>query len=294
MDFLLITGMSGAGKSLALNFFEDRGYFCVDNLPPALITKFAKLCLHSEMNKIAIVSDIRGREFFEALYSQLSNLEEMNIDHEILYLEASNETLIRRYKETRRKHPLDEEGRMIEAIKKERKLMEEFRGKSTNIIDTSRLSVKEFNKELESIYSFAEGEENKISISIVSFGFKYGMPKDADLVFDVRFLPNPHYVNHLKDKTGKDKEVQDYIFKWPVANKFYNKLFDFIEFLIPEYVKEGKSHLSIAIGCTGGQHRSVFTALKLKEFIENKDYRAVIKHRDIDKKRDGSSQLSEE
>lgn len=294
MDFLLITGMSGAGKSLALNFFEDRGYFCVDNLPPALITKFAKLCLHSDMNKIAVVSDIRGREFFEALYSQLSNLEEMNINHEILYLEASNETLIRRYKETRRKHPLDEEGRMIEAIKKERKLMEEFRGKSTNIIDTSRLSVKEFNNELESIYSLQKGGEKKISISVVSFGFKYGMPKDSDLVFDVRFLPNPHYVNHLKDKTGKDKEVQDYIFKWPVANRFYNKLFDFIEFLIPEYIKEGKSHLSIAIGCTGGQHRSVTTALRLGEFIKNKDYRVVIKHRDIDKKRDESSQLREE
>ena len=294
MDFLLITGMSGAGKSLALNFFEDRGYFCVDNLPPALITKFAKLCLHSEMNKIAVVSDIRGREFFEALYSQLSNLEEMNIDYEILYLEASNETLIRRYKETRRKHPLDEEGRMIEAIKKERKLMEEFRGKSTHILDTSRLSVKDFNQELESIYSLTEDGESKISISVVSFGFKYGMPKDADLVFDVRFLPNPHYVSHLRPKTGKEKEVQDYIFKWPVAGRFYDKLFDFIDFLIPEYIKEGKSHLSIAIGCTGGKHRSVTTALKLGEFIEKRDYRVVIKHRDIEKKRDGSSQLIEE
>lgn len=294
MDFLLITGMSGAGKSLALNFFEDRGYFCVDNLPPALITKFAKLCLHSDVNKIAVVSDIRGREFFEALYGQLSDLEEMNIDYEILYLEASNETLIRRYKETRRKHPLDKEGRMIEAIKKERKLMEEFRGRSTNIIDTSRLSVKEFNDELESIYSLDEGGEKKISISVVSFGFKYGMPKDSDLVFDVRFLPNPHYVSHLKNKTGNDKEVQDYILKWPVANNFYDKLFDFIDFLLPEYIKEGKSHLSIALGCTGGQHRSVFTAIRLKEFIENKGYRVVIKHRDMEKKRDKSSQLIEE
>ena len=284
MDFLLITGMSGAGKSLALNFFEDRGYFCVDNLPPALITKFAELCIHSELNKIAVVSDIRGREFFQALFSQLTVLENMDIDYEILYLEASNETLIRRYKETRRKHPLDEEGRIIEAIRKERELMEELRGKATNIIDTSKLSVKKFNDELKHIYSLSQGDNKTISISVVSFGFKYGMPKDADMVFDVRFLPNPHYVGHLKDRTGKEEVVQNYIMKWPVANKFYDKLFDFISFLIPEYIKEGKSHLSIAIGCTGGQHRSVTTAIKLGNFIKSEEYRVVIKHRDIDKK----------
>ncbi len=284
MEFLLITGMSGAGKSLALNFFEDRGYFCVDNLPPALISKFSELCLHSELDKIAVVSDIRGREFFQALFSQLTVLENMDIDYEILYLEASNETLIRRYKETRRKHPLDEEGRIIAAIRKERELMEELRGKATNIIDTSKLSVKEFNDELKHIYSLSQGDNKTISISVVSFGFKYGMPKDADMVFDVRFLPNPHYVGHLKDRTGKEKVVQDYIMKWPVANKFYDKLFDFINFLIPEYIKEGKSHLSIAIGCTGGQHRSVTTAIKLGEFIKGEEYRVVIKHRDIDKK----------
>lgn len=284
MKFLLVTGMSGAGKSLALNFFEDRGYFCVDNLPPALIAKFAELCLHSELDKIAVVSDIRGREFFQALFGQLANLENMDIDYEILYLEASNETLIKRYKETRRKHPLDEEGRIIESIRKERELMEELRGKATNVIDTSNLSVKKFDEELKHIYSLNQGEKKSISISVVSFGFKYGMPKDADMVFDVRFLPNPHYVGHLKDKTGKDEIVQDYVMKWPVASKFYDKLFDFISFLIPEYIKEGKSHLSIAIGCTGGQHRSVTTAIKLGEFIENKEYRVVIKHRDIDKK----------
>lgn len=284
MKFLLITGMSGAGKSLALNFFEDRGYFCVDNLPPALIAKFAELFIHSEMDKIAVVSDIRGREFFQALFSQLAHLENMNIDYEILYLEASDETLIRRYKETRRRHPLDKEGRMIEAIQKERKLMEELRGKATNIVDTSELSVKDFNDELKHIFSFQQGAKEVISISVVSFGFKYGIPKDADMVFDVRFLPNPHYVGHLKDKTGKEKIVQDYIMKWPVAGKFYDKFFDFINFLIPEYIKEGKSHLSIAVGCTGGQHRSVTTAIKLKKFLEKDNYRVVVKHKDIDKK----------
>ncbi|MFW5787040.1 MAG: RNase adapter RapZ [Halanaerobiales bacterium] len=283
MKFLIITGMSGAGKSLALNFFEDRGYFCVDNLPPALISKFGEICLHSELDKIAVVSDIRGREFFAALFSKVSHLEEIGINYEILFLEASDETLIKRYKETRRRHPLDKEGRILDAIRKERKMLEELRGRASNIIDTSEMSIKEFNKELKRVFSFQQLDQTDLSISIISFGFKYRIPKDADMVFDVRFLPNPHYVSFLKDKTGEDEDVQKYILKWPVSLKFYDKFFDFIDFLLPEYTKEGKSHLSIAIGCTGGQHRSVFTAEKLQDHLDERGYRTAVEHRDIDK-----------
>lgn len=283
MQLLIITGMSGAGKSIALNFFEDKGYFCVDNLPPALISKFAELCLHSEMEKIAVVSDIRGGEFFDALCSKLSYLEEKNIDYEILFLEASDKTLITRYKETRRRHPLDEEGRIIDAIQKERQLLEELRGKASNVIDTSNLSIKEFYQELNRVFSFQQLDKNNLSISIISFGFKYGIPLDADMVFDVRFLPNPHYVSSLKEHSGEERQVQDYILKWPVTQKFFDRFFDLIGFLVPEYNKEGKSHLSIGIGCTGGRHRSVTTANKLREFLLKNKYRVIVEHRDIDK-----------
>ena len=283
MKFLIITGMSGAGKSVALDFFEDKGFFCVDNLPPALISKFAELCQHSELKKIAVVSDIRGREFFTALFSKLSYLENKDINYEILFLEASDETLIRRYKETRRRHPLDEEGRILDAIKKERGLLEELRGKSNKIIDTSSLSRKEFYRELNRLYSFYQTEKQGLSVSIISFGFKYGVPLDSDMVFDVRFLPNPYYVNSLKDITGEDEKVQEYIMKWPVARKFFTRFLDFIEFLLPEYTKEGKSHLSIAIGCTGGKHRSVTAAIKLKDYLLDKGYRVIVEHKDINK-----------
>ncbi len=281
MKFLIITGMSGAGKSMALNFFEDQGYFCVDNLPPALISKFSELCLRSEMEKIAVVSDIRGREFFAELYKELTELEEKGINYEIIYLEASNETLIRRYKETRRRHPLDEKGSILDAIQKEREMMEDFRGRASKIIDTSDLGTKEFFLELKNYFSIQQYDKNELTVSIISFGFKYGVPLDADLVFDVRFLPNPYYVSSLKEHTGEEKVIQDYIMKWPVTNKFYDKFFDLIGFLLPEYNKEGKSHLTIAIGCTGGKHRSVTTSLKLADFLKNKGYRVSIKHNDI-------------
>lgn len=283
MQFLIITGMSGAGKSGALNFFEDNGYFCVDNLPPALLARFAELCLHSELDKSAVVIDIRGGEFFSALFSELSYLEKNGFNYEILFLEASNKTLISRYKETRRRHPLNKEkGRVLAAIKKERHLLEELKGKAGQIIDTSDLSKKEFREELKKVYSFQQ-QEQFLAISIISFGFKYGVPLDADMVFDVRFLPNPHYVNSLKDLTGEKEEVRKYIMKWPVSRMFYDKFLNFIEFLLPEYTREGKSHLSIAIGCTGGQHRSVTTAIKLRDYLEERDYQVFMEHRDIDK-----------
>ncbi|ADO76744.1 RNase adapter RapZ [Halanaerobium praevalens] len=282
MDFLLITGMSGAGKSLALNHFEDRGYFCVDNLPPALISKFAKLCLQSDLNKIALVSDIRGREFFNELFQELAKIEKMNLNYNILFLEASDDVLIRRYKESRRRHPLDEEGRVLDSIERERKLLEELRGRATKIIDTGELKIDELKAELNQLF-FSGQKKDLLHLSLISFGFKYGIPRDADLVMDVRFLPNPYYVDSLKEKTGNQIEVQDYVLKWPVTNKFYHKFFDLIDFLLPEYEKEGKSHLSIAIGCTGGKHRSVTTVNKLKEFLAEKDFKISIEHRDLDK-----------
>lgn len=282
MDFLLITGMSGAGKSLALNYFEDRGYFCVDNLPPALISKFAELCLQSDLDKIALVSDIRGREFFNELYEELANIEKMNLNYNILFLEASDDVLIRRYKETRRRHPLDEEGRILDAIERERKLLEELRGRATKIIDTGELKISELQEELDQLFLAAENK-SLLHVSLISFGFKYGIPRDADLVMDVRFLPNPYYVESLREKTGNDREVQDYVLKWPATEKFYGKFFELIDFLLPEYKKEGKSHLSIAIGCTGGKHRSVTTVNKLAEFLTGKDFNINIEHRDIEK-----------
>ena len=282
MDFLLITGMSGAGKSLTLNYFEDRGYFCVDNLPPALISKFAELCLQSDLDKIALVSDIRGREFFNELFKELAKIEKMDLNYNILFLEASDEVLIRRYKESRRRHPLDEEGRVLDAIERERELLEELRGRATKIIDTGELKISELQEELNQLFLSGE-DRNALYLSLISFGFKYGIPRDADLVMDVRFLPNPYYVDSLREKTGNDLEVQDYVLKWPVTEKFYNKYFDLIDFLLPEYKKEGKSHLSVAIGCTGGKHRSVTTVNKLKDFLAEKEFKINIEHRDIDK-----------
>jgi UPF0042 nucleotide-binding protein len=282
MEFLLITGMSGAGKSLALNYFEDRGFFCVDNLPPALISKFAELCLQSDLEKIALVSDIRGREFFNELYKELSQIEKMNLNYDILFLEASDDVLIRRYKETRRRHPLDEEGRILDAIERERTLLEELRGRATKIIDTGELEISELQEELNQLF-LSGADKNLLHLSLISFGFKYGIPRDADLVMDVRFLPNPYYVESLKEKTGNDQEVRDYVLKWPSTEKFYNKFFDLINFLLPEYKREGKSHLSIAIGCTGGKHRSVTTVIKLAEFLADQDFSINIEHRDIEK-----------
>jgi UPF0042 nucleotide-binding protein len=283
MKFILITGMSGAGKSTALNFFEDSGYFCVDNLPPDLISKFAELCLHSEMNKIAVVSDIRGGKFFEDLTNKLNYLEENQIEHEILFLEASDKSLVDRYKETRRRHPLEKEGRVLDAIREERKKLEQLRGKANNVIDTTNISIKELKQKLKRNYSGQDKDFQGLTINIISFGFKYGIPLDADMVFDVRFLANPYYVDSLKELTGKDKEVKDYILKWPITKRFYDKFLDLIGFLIPEYEKEGKSHLSIAIGCTGGHHRSVTTALELQEFLGGKGYDVTVNHRDINK-----------
>ncbi|HHX76782.1 MAG TPA: RNase adapter RapZ [Firmicutes bacterium] len=281
---VLITGLSGAGKTRAIQCFEDLGYFCVDNLPPTFIPKFAELCSQSgsKIRRIALVSDIRGGEFFSELFEALNELETMGLKYEILYLEADNETLIRRFKETRRRHPLAAQGSISEGLREERKLLEKVRGTADKIIDTTYLTPQQLREEIIAQFSQHKTEEN-ILISLVSFGFKYGLPLDADLVLDVRFLPNPHYVPSLRAKTGLDREVEEYVDRWVITRKFLDKVEDLLAFLLPCYTKEGKAQLVVAVGCTGGQHRSVVISNKLAPYLKNLGYQVVIEHRDIGK-----------
>jgi RNase adapter protein RapZ len=280
--FVIITGMSGAGKSQAVHSFEDLGYFCIDNLPPLLIPKFAELAIQSggKINRIALVSDIRGGEFFPSLSEALLELEEVGLDYEILFLEADDNILIRRFKETRRRHPLASQGSITEGIKEERNLLATIRGKADKVIDTTELSPQQLKEEITSLYALDSEQEN-ILITLVAFGFKYGIPLDADLVFDVRFLPNPHYVETLRPMTGNDEEVKNYVWKWAITHKFFQKLVDLIEFLVPCYVKEGKPQLVIAVGCTGGKHRSVTVVNELEKILKGKNYKIIKESRDI-------------
>lgn len=279
---VIVTGMSGAGKTQVVRAMEDLGYFCVDNLPPALIPKFAELCSQSagQVSKIALVVDIRGREFFDTLVQVLEDIEKQGYLYEILFLEASDETLIRRYKETRRRHPMAPHGRISEGIARERDRVEQVRGRATHIIDTSDLSTAKLKEKIAALFG-SEKETDRMTITVVSFGFKYGVPLDADMVFDVRFLPNPFYVESLRRKCGTEPEVRDYIWKWPITQQFMEKLAGLVDFLVPNYIREGKSQLIIAIGCTGGLHRSVFVAHKIYEGLCSKGYKVNIEHRDI-------------
>ena len=265
--FVIITGLSGAGKSEAMKCFEDLGYFCVDNLPPVLIPKFAELCAQSggRINRIALVVDIRGGSFFDDVSESLETLEETGFSYEILYLEAEDEVLVRRFKESRRRHPLSASGGVLEGIRLERERLEELRGKATQIVDTSALTARELRETIINHFSYLP-EQERLLITVVSFGFKNGLPLDADLVFDVRFLPNPHYVESLRALNGNTEEVANYVLKWPVTTRFLSKLYDLMEFLIPYYVQEGKTSLLLGIGCTGGQHRSVTIANRLGTF----------------------------
>ncbi|ADG83553.1 RNase adapter RapZ [Thermincola potens] len=285
---VIVTGLSGAGKTQAIWCLEDLGYFCVDNLPPTLIAKFAELCAQSEgkINKIALVVDIRGGGFFDSINESLENLDRIGIKYEILFLEASDETLVRRFKESRRPHPLRPHGRVLEGIHEERKRLEELRGRAHKIIDTSNLSNKQLKEEIIALFSTAR-EEAALKITVLSFGFKYGLPMDADLVMDVRFLPNPYYVDSLRPLTGDDKEVQDYVMDSPISRTFLRRYYGLIKFLIPHYIKEGKTSLVIAIGCTGGQHRSVTLANKLGAMLQSDRNYVVVRHRDIDKNSSG-------
>jgi UPF0042 nucleotide-binding protein len=279
---VIITGMSGAGKTQVVRAMEDLGYFCVDNLPPMLIPKFAELCAQSagKVNRIALVVDIRGGEFFDTLMQVLEDMEKQGYMYEILFLEAADETLIRRYKETRRRHPMSPHGRISEGIIRERDRLEHIRGRATHILDTSDLTTNQLREKIVALFA-SEREDTRITITVVSFGFKYGIPLDADMVFDVRFLPNPFYVESLRRKSGEVPEVSEYIWKWPVTQQFMEKLSGLIDFLVPNYIKEGKSQLIIAIGCTGGLHRSVFVANKVFEGLRIKGYKVNVEHRDI-------------
>lgn len=284
MEFLIITGMSGAGKSLCVKYFEDIGYFCVDNLPPSLIPKFAEICLQGQnkMDKIALIMDIRGGSLFLELFPALESLASYGISYKVLFLEAQDNVLVKRFKETRRMHPLSPEGRILDGIKEERRILQAVKDKAHFIIDTSNLTPRQLKQEILNL--FVEGKPfSGLIISVISFGFKYGVPIDCDLVFDVRFIPNPYYIDSLKNLTGNDKEVSDYVMSFHESTVFLSKLVDMLDFLIPNYVKEGKNQLVIGIGCTGGKHRSVTIANRLFDILKAKNSSIVLEHRDIDK-----------
>ncbi len=282
--FLIVTGLSGAGKTEAIRCLEDLGYFCVDNLPPALISKFAELCGQSrgKIDKVALVIDIRGGEFFDKVYESLAGLDSRGIEYEILFLEASDETLVRRFKESRRRHPLALQGETLKGIREERHRLRELRGSAHKVIDTSDLKPKQLKAEIASIFGLDIGAA-RFYITVMSFGYKYGIPLDSDLVMDVRFLPNPYYVPHLSLLTGNDDPVREYVFGSDLTRKFMAKLCDLMEFCIPHYIEEGKSTLTIAIGCTGGMHRSVALANSLCNTFLNKEYHVTVRHRDINR-----------
>ncbi|NLJ40034.1 MAG: RNase adapter RapZ [Clostridiales bacterium] len=281
MRFLIVTGLSGAGKTLAIRYLEDMGFFCVDNLPPKLILRFVELCQESDgrIDKVAIVVDIRGGGFFDDLIECLEEMKEEGHSYEILFLEAENSVLIKRYKESRRVHPLDKEGRIVLGIQKEREKLEKIKNISDHIIDTGNLYPKQLRENL--IELFDNRKDKGLIISVISFGFKHGILLDGDLIFDVRFLPNPFYIDRLKTHTGQETEVRDYVFSFSETEEFVEKTMDMLEFLIPYYQKEGKSQLIIGIGCTGGMHRSVAISEALHETLQNKGYRVSVGHRDI-------------
>lgn len=286
---VIITGMSGAGKTVAVQSFEDLGYYCVDNLPPALLPKFLELMRDATNNiqKVALVMDLRGREFFDSLFEALDILGEAEwLQEHILFLDAKNEELVTRYKETRRSHPLAVGGLPLEGIQQERVIIDELRGRAQRIIDTTNLKPRELREKI--LKAYTDDKQEIFSVHMVSFGFKYGIPIDADLVFDVRFLPNPHYVTHMQPLTGLNSEVSSYVFKWSDTQKFNEKVLDLLHFMLPQYKKEGKSQLVVAIGCTGGQHRSVAIAEHFAKKLTS-SYITHISHRDIDKRKGKTS-----
>ncbi len=281
IKMILITGLSGAGKSHALNCFEDLGYYCVDNMPPTLISKFADLFIQLDNKKVALVCDVRGAAFFEDLFTALQEMEDRSIDYEILFLVAEDNVLIRRFKETRRRHPLGRYS-IPEAIQKEREALGELRGKAHKEIDTTRLKPWELKAKIVEFYEPEQREKN-MQVRIISFGFKHGLPPDADLVFDVRFLPNPHYVEHLEPLTGENDQVKDYLWRWPETGEYFTRLRELLAYSIPFYLKEGKTSLVVAVGCTGGNHRSVVIADELGRSLGSR-LNLVVEHRDIYKR----------
>lgn len=284
MEFLIVSGLSGAGKSTVMSILEDSGYFCVDNLPPVLIPKFAEMCMGGSgtYERVAMVCDIRGGTTFEPLFDALNVLREMKFDYKIVFVDAETETIIKRYKETRRSHPLiAEDITLTEAVEIERSAMEPVRRRAHYIIMTTNLPTKKLRDHVLEMFIPSRKKKNEMSISVTSFGFKYGVPLEADLVFDVRFLPNPFYVEDLRHQTGLDAPVRDYVFSYRQTVDFMEHLKAMISFLLPNYMEEGKSALVIAIGCTGGHHRSVAITHALAEYIEGLGYNAGENHRDM-------------
>lgn len=282
-ELVVITGMSGAGKTVVVQSLEDLGFYCIDNLPPMLFPKFIELIQQSKepLEKVAIVFDLRGRGFFSSLEDLFDQLElQYGIDYKILFLDADNAVLVRRYKETRRRHPLSADGTLLNRIEEERARLEGIRKRAQYVIDTSQLRPVELKERVSKL--FGRTVISSLYIQLISFGFKYGIPIDVDLLFDVRFIPNPYYVDHLRPLTGKSVEVYEYVMRWPETKQFIHKLEDLFSFLIPLYKKEGKSQLVIGIGCTGGKHRSVATAEYFYQQLKQK-YSCGITHRDIEK-----------
>lgn len=288
LELVVITGMSGAGKTVAMQSFEDMGYFCVDNMPPSLLPKFWELVKESgKITKIALVIDLRSRAFFDEIMPAISELDNVSfITTKILFLESSSDALVSRYKETRRSHPLAGEGRLFDGIVAERRLLQDIKVRSQKVIDTTEMSPRQLREEI--MFLFSNGETDVFSVQVVSFGFKYGLPIDADIVMDVRFLPNPHYIDELRPLTGQDQAVYDYVMSQPETKTFYHKLMDLLDFVIPGYKKEGKSTVMIAIGCTGGQHRSVALTERVGRELLSDSYHVIISHRDKDKRKEGN------
>ena len=288
LELVVITGMSGAGKTVAMQSFEDMGYFCVDNMPPSLLPKFWELVKESgKITKIALVIDLRSRAFFDEIMTSISGLDNTSfITTKILFLEASDDALVSRYKETRRTHPLAGDGRVYDGIIAERRLLQDIKVRAQKVIDTTTLSPRKLREEI--MHTFSNGDTDIFTIQVVSFGFKYGLPIDADIVMDVRFLPNPHYIEELRPLIGQDHAVYDYVMSQPETKTFYHKFMELLDFVIPGYKKEGKSSVTIAIGCTGGQHRSVALTERTGKELMSDSYHVTISHRDKDKRKEGN------
>ncbi|MCX7714676.1 MAG: RNase adapter RapZ [Clostridia bacterium] len=285
MQLTFVTGLSGSGKTQAARILEDIGFFCIDNMPPALIPKFAEMFFSAsgKFEKVAIVVDIRVGDMFGRLLYELQCLKEKGYDYKFLFIDADDETLIKRYKESRRIHPVDSQKGLLDSISQERKQLEVLYNEADYIIDTSNMKLSELSQKIREI--FLKDEDTGIKVNVMSFGFKYGMPLEADLVFDVRCFPNPFYVDDLKELTGNDKAVQDYVTGFPETQTFMKKLYEMMKFLLPLYIEEGKSNLTISIGCTGGKHRSVTMANQLGNMLMQDNYDVIINHRDIMKGR---------
>ncbi|EMF0041095.1 RNase adapter RapZ [Enterococcus hirae] len=285
LQLVIITGMSGAGKTVAIQSFEDMGYFCIDNMPPNLIPKFWELIKESgKVTKMALVVDLRSRSFFEEIQNMLVEIENTDfIDTSILFLDASDEELVARYKETRRTHPMAMNGLVTEGIRKERAILNDLKMQASVIIDTTTLTPRQLREKINQTFK-TKGDQG-FRIEFVSFGFKYGLPIDSDIVMDVRFLPNPHYIPELRPLTGKDQPVYDYVMSFDETELFYNKFLDLLQTVLPGYIKEGKSSLTIAIGCTGGQHRSVALTERLSGALKE-NYKVNLTHRDKDKRKE--------